>query len=475
MNAYLISQIPTAAAIVLLFIISAVRPRRSDGISLFLSVLAIFGTIPLILNLHVEETFFGGAVTVYQHSRAFAVVLLVLFGLGVLLSAGYTAKTGSDPVDFRLLVVLMASGAVHLTLAGDLGTFFIAFELVSIPAYALAGFLNYDGRSNEAGIKYLILGVIASALLMAGFVLLYGLTGTLHMGEAAEKMTALAVSGNPADKTLARLSVVLVFAALALKSGAAPFHGWLLDVYQGTPLSSLAIVASPVKVATFAALYSMMSGPFGAWEAVWIPLAAGSAVLSFLAGGVQGLTQSNVKRILACSSVANAGFIVLATAVSGQLIVFYSLVYGFSIIGILAALMSLGTARADIDTVSDLRGTGASARGPAVAVTILLVSIAGVPLTAGFAAKLGVLYGSFLPTAGVLSRPLPASQLLLVAAAAGVLLTVLSFAYYFRLLREIWFEPGHPREYDQRWNYRLVAVVTAVATLALGFMPGIAL
>ncbi len=473
MNAYLISQIPIAAAVILLFIVSAVRPRRADGLSLLLALAALFGTIPLILNLHVEETFFGGAISVYQHSRSFAVILLVLFGLGVLLSGGYAVKIGSDPVDFRLLVVLMASGAVHLALAGDLGTFFIAFELVSIPAYALAGFLNYDGRSNEAGIKYLILGVIASALLMAGFVLLYGLTGTLHMGEAADKMKELAASGSEADQTLARLSVILVFAALALKSGAAPFHGWLLDVYQGTPLSSLAIVASPVKVATFAALYAMMSGPFGAWESVWIPLAAGSAVLSFLAGGLQGLTQSSVKRILACSSVANAGFILLATAVSGQLVVFYALVYGFSIIGILAALMSLGTTRADVDGMNDLRGTGASARGPAVAITILLVSIAGVPLTAGFAAKLGVLYGSFLPASGVMSRSLPASHLLLIAAVAGVLLTVLSFAYYFRLLREIWFEPGHPREYDLRWNYRLVAVLTALATLALGVVPGL--
>lgn len=439
MNAYLYSQLPLLAGFALLLALAALRPQgspRVNALSQAVTLLALGLAAVLTQSLLAPgDEFFGGAIRVTVIGRALAYGALGLAFLAALLSTDYLAKIHARPVEFRMVLLAQAIGIFHLPLAGDLATLFIAFELVSIPSYVLAGFNHRDGRANEAGLKYLLLGALSSALFLLGIAFLYGATGDLSFNGIQNQLGVFWLSGAGSELLLAKVSLAFFMASLLFKVAAAPFHAWLPDVYQGTNLASLALIAAPAKVALFGLIALLLWGPFAYLHETWKPLLILAALLSAIFGNLQALSQSGrtgLKRVLAFSSTVNAGFILLALFLdSAAPFLFYLTAYGVTVIGILAAFMALGTATADVEGVDDLRGLGRRHPWIAAGLTVLLFSLAGIPLTAGFAGKFTVVAGAFSPQFEAVSGFLP---VLLASVAFGLV----SFVFYFRIVRALW-------------------------------------
>lgn len=454
MNAYLIAQLPLLAGFVGLFLLAVAFPRAgrgADAVSHAVTLAALGLTAAFsVLWLMPGEEFFGGAVRVTLIGRAVAILALAAAFGAALLSGGYLAKIGARATEFRMVVLAQALGLFHLPLAGDLPTLFITFELVSIPSYVLAGFNFRDGRAREAGMKYLILGALSSALFLLGLVFLFGATGETQLAAIRDAIGGFLLEGGEAGQArlvLAKAALAFLLAALLFKVAAAPFHFWLPDVYQGANFASLAFIAAPAKLALFGLVALILWGPFAYLHETWKPLLLVAALLSALFGNFQALAQANLKRLLAFSSAVNAGFILLALFLeSAGAFLLYLAAYGVTVVGALAALMALGTRNADVDDVSDLSGLGRRHPWISGVLTLMLFSLAGIPLTAGFAAKFSIAADAFTP--GFLAFPGFVPVLV-----ASLALSLVSFAFYFRIVRALWLTPvtgssGEPRPDD---------------------------
>ncbi len=475
MNAYLYSQLPLAAGFCLLLILASVRPEGSPAtrrLSLWISLAAV-GLTALItgMHLHPGDEFFGGAIRVTVVGKVLAVSALVLALGALVLANGYLEKIRVRSIDFRMVALAQAFGLVHLPLAGDVATLFIAFELVSIPSYVLAGFNFRDTRGNEAGMKYLILGAFASVFLLLGIAFLYGVTGELHLAGMRDAIGGFVLEGAVAELILAKMALALVLAALMFKIAAAPFHFWISDIYQGTNLASLSFISVPAKVALFAAVAVLLWGPFMYLSEVWMPVVLVVALASALFGNIQTIVQTDAKRILAYSSVGNGGFVLLALFLdSASAFLFYLVAYSLTTLGVIAGFMALGTKGADLSSVSDFDGLGRRNPWVAALLTWMIFGLAGVPLTAGFAAKFAVITGAFTPG----FEPMP---WFLPVLFVSVVLSLISFFFYFGMVRAMWFvnppaDAPHPSAEPRALHPEAVSVLAfcAVATLALGVM-----
>ena len=476
MNPYLLSQAPLIAGFALLLLLASFRPWQREGLTSAISILALGGAaVCLWIFLPVGAEYFGGAIRVTGAGKVLAYLCLALAAAGVVLSESYLEKVRINAADWRMVVLALALGMVNLCLAGDLATLFVAYELVSIPSYVLAGFSHKDPRSNEAGMKYLVLGAFTSALFLLGLSFLYGATGEIHLLAIHDRLAAAAAAGNFADLTLAKTALALILGAVFFKIAVAPFHMWLPDVYQGTNLASLAIISSPVKVAVFGMLAMLLWGPFESLSEFWKPVLLAGAAVSAVMGNLQAIAQSNLKRLVAYSAVVNSGFILLAILVdSVPVVVFYLASYGVMTLGSWAFLMAMGSRKADVDELGDLAGMGRSHRWLAVGLTLILMSYAGIPLTAGFAAKFAVVLATLKPGADL---PPMTLWVVYLSVTAGLV----SFYFYFKIVRALWLQPPPPGQawagrLELRWNYVLVASLSVAVILGLGMfmrLPGL--
>jgi NADH-quinone oxidoreductase subunit N len=468
MNPFVISQAPLLVGFVLLLTLASLMPAKKEGFSSIITVLGLVLTAVLMWELlPAGAEYFGGAIRVTSVGKVLAYLALGFTAAAVVLSENYLDKVRVTPVDWRMVVMAMGLGMATLCLAGDLATLFIAYELVSIPSYVLAGFSHKDPRSNEAGMKYLLLGVFASVLFLLGISFLYGATGEIGLAAIQEKLTHAAEAGSSADLVLAKVSLALILGAVLFKTGVAPFHSWLPDVYQGTNFASLAIISSPVKVVVFGMLGMLLWGPFQALSAVWKPVLLAGAAACAILGNLQAISQTNIKRLIAYSAVVNAGFILLCILVdSVPVVVFYLGSYGIMTLGSWAALMAMGSRNADVDELSDLAGMGRAHRWLALGLTVILLSYSGIPLTAGFAAKFGVVLEALKPDAGL---PRMTLAVIILSVVAGLI----SFYYYFQIVRQMWLQAppadsariagGRPR-----WNYVFVLLLSVTVIISLG-------
>src|SRR5690606_16405408 len=259
MNAYILSQSPLLAGFVGLLILAVVKPAKdgapspgADALSQLITLCALgFSAVTSYWVLQPGAQFFGGAIGVTVIGKPIALGALGLAFLAVLASPEYLGKVRVRATDFRMVVLAQAIGLYHVPLAGDLATLFIAFELVSIPSYVLAGFNFRDARANEAGMKYLILGALARVLFLLGIAFLYGTTGSLSLTVIEQRIGGFVLEGATGHLLLAKAALTFLLAAILFKVAAAPFHFWLPDVYQGANLASLSLIAAPAKVALF--------------------------------------------------------------------------------------------------------------------------------------------------------------------------------------------------------------------------------
>ncbi len=478
MNPYVISQAPLVLGFALLLIVASFRPHQKESLSGLISIVALGATAVCMWFWPPDVTdYFGGAIHVTPVGRVLAYICLALTAGAMLLSDEYLNKIHVTAVDWRMVVLAVGMGMVNLCLAGDLPTLFIAYELVSIPSYLLAGFSHRDPRSNEAGMKYLLLGAFSSVLFLLGLSFVYGATGETNLLAIHDKLAAAVSTGAAADLVLAKVGLALILGAVFFKVGVAPFHTWLPDVYQGSNLASLAVIASPVKVAVFGMLGMLLWGAFEPLADLWKPVLLCGAAISAVMGNLQGIRQTSMKRLVAFSAVVNAGFILLGImAHSATVVIFYLGSYGIMSLGTWAAFMAMGTPKADVDELSDLTGLGRNHKWLALAMTIILLSFAGIPLTSGFAAKFGVLLEALRPD---MDTPRHTVQVLLLSVVGGLI----SFYFYFQIVRAMWIEKpesrgskASPLVPELRWNYVFVLAMSVVVIISLGMflrLPGL--
>ncbi len=409
----------------------------------------------------------------------FSFVLCLGGALAALLAGGYLPEHKLDHGEFYPLLTFSTVGCMIFASAGDLLSLFLGLETMSLGVYALTGFRRTSPRSTEAAVKYFLLGSFAAALLLYGGALIYGETGHTDLAGIHTAIAGAATAGAKAPNlAIVVIATLLILVGLAFKVSAVPFHMWTPDAYEGAPTPATSFMAVAVKSAGFATLLRVLLEAFGdpgskSWSSGWPPAVAGMAVLTMTVANLVAGRQESVKRMLAYSSVAHAGYVlvgVVATMRASQdaqaSVMFYLLTYTVSTVGAFGTLILCGSRGAEAVSYEDLAGLGKRHPAAAAAFSLFLLSLAGVPPTAGFFGKLYIVKAAM----GAELYPLAIILLLNSVVGAYYYLRVLVFMY----MREP--APGAPIATPMRSGYVASAlVVAAVLVLALGIWPSMSL
>lgn len=333
----------------------------------------------------------GDQLGVDGFSVVFTGIMAVAVALTALLLDGFIEREGVGGVEMYVLLMLSAAGGVVMASANDLIVLFLGLEALSIAVYVLAAMHSKRLESQEAGLKYFVLGAFSSAFLLYGIAFVYGATGSTNLIEIRSFLDANTIT----DDAMLLAGFALMMVGLGFKVAAVPFHSWTPDVYQGAPTPVVAYMASAVKAAGFAALVRVFVVTFGAYQLDWQPAIYVLAVLTLVTGSVLAIVQRDAKRMLAYSSISHAGFILVGVQAASTrgtaAVVFYLAAYTFLVIGSFAVLTVVAGKGDRATTLDDLDGLSERRPALAFAFTVFLLAQAGVPLTTGFVAKIEVI------------------------------------------------------------------------------------
>jgi NADH-quinone oxidoreductase subunit N len=417
---------------------------------------ALFAAVGVLVFLAPTCEIYGGLFVTTDFTRFADVLVLVGAGAALVLSLDYNVREDIARFEFPVLVIFAVLGMFFMISAGDLMTLYLGFELQSLAMYICAAIARDSLRSTEAGLKYFVLGALASALLVYGISLVYGFAGTTDFRDLSATL-----SGAPGYGTV--IGIVFVLVGLAFKISAAPFHMWTPDVYEGAPTPVTALFGTAPKVAAMALLISVMLGPFGHIVGQWQALIEILSVISMCLGCLAAIGQKNIKRLMAYSSIGHMGYALIGLAagtvagVQGTLI--YLSIYIVMSLGVFACIIAMRRKGIAIETIADLAGLSTQRPGFAAALAVLMWAMAGIPPLSGFFGKLYVF--SAAVSAGL--TPL---------AVIGVLTTVVAAFYYLRVIKVMYFDAGTPDFDKSAIGVRLVMTVAALATALFVFMPG---
>jgi NADH-quinone oxidoreductase subunit N len=410
-----------------------------------------------------------------RFSLFFSFVLCIGGALAALLAGGYLPEHQIDRSEFFPLLLLSTVGAIALAWSGDLLGVFIGLETMSLGVYCLIGLRRGSARAAEAAVKYFLLGSFAAALMLFGFALLYGATGHTDLQGIGDAVKRIGDPGNTVSAPTVLIALVLTLVGLAFKVSAVPFHMWTPDAYEGAPTPTTTYMAVAVKSAAFAVLLRVLLVAFGderlmSWGAGWPPVVALLAVLSMTVANLIAGRQESVKRMLAYSSIAHAGYVLVGVAATVRgsqeaqaSVLFYLLAYTVSTAGAFGALIACGSRGAEAVTYEDLAGVGRRHPAAALAFSLFLISLAGIPPTAGFFGKLYIF------------RAAVDAQLYWVAV-IGLINSVIGAYYYARVMVFLYMrEPAPGAAIAVPMRSGLVAsalIIAAVLVIAFGTMPG---
>lgn len=387
----------------------------------------------------------------------FTMLFLAIAAVSVLIAWDYLKRTRLKAAEYYALLLASTLGMIIMAASNDLIGIFLGLELMSIALYVMVGFRRNLLESNEASLKYFLLGAFASGFLLYGIALVYGAAGSTNLRTIAAFMADSPMLGNP----LFVVGALLILTGFAFKVAVVPFHMWTPDAYEGAPTSVTAFMSAGAKAAGFAALLRVVLSALAELQADWRPILTALAVLTMTVGNVTALLQSNVKRMLAYSSIAHAGYVLVALIAGGPAgaaaATFYLAVYAFMNLGAFGILALLGREREERVMVTDFAGLGFRQPLLGFAMTVFLVSLGGIPPTAGFMGKVYV-FGAALD-AGLV--PL---------VVIGVLNSVVSVFYYLRVTVAMYMEEpqGEPVHVSWALPSRLALAVTLVLTLWWG-------
>jgi len=441
----------------LLLLVVAFR-RQADWLVPVLSLLGLLTVGFLLLRqFGAEGQAFGGMLVVDGFSTFINLLLVVGGVLTVALSYDYLKRMGLARGEYYVLMLFSISGMMLMATAADLIVVFLALELLSIPLYVLAAFARPEPRSEEAGLKYFLLGAFASSFLVYGIALVYGATGTTSLSGIVT-----AVQAGLDFPIYLVLGAGLILVGLGFKVAAVPFHMWTPDVYEGAPTAVTAFMAVGAKAGGFAALLRVFIVAFPSISAQMAPVLFAITAATLIIGNLLAIAQNNVKRMLAYSSISHAGFILMAIVAYGNdaarfdvvaSALFYLLAFSFASFGSWAVVMALEQREGRGLEFKDYAGLGRRHPGLAVAMAIFMLSFTGVPPTLGFAGKFfvfrAVLEGGYVNLTII-----------------GVLASLISAYYYLRLVVVMFMQDGEPEVHQETW-LNLTAGVSAIATVLL--------
>ena len=407
-----------------------------------------------------STSLFGGFIFIDTFTTFLRAVFIVLALVAVLVSPEYLRRRGLPVGEYYATILFSTVGSMTIALASDLITLFLGLELMTIPIYVLAGMQRRDRASNEAALKYFLLGAFSSALLLYGFTWLYGVTGTTDLAGITASLLRQGPSSGPIIVALALITVGLCFKAAVI-----PFHQWTPDAYDGAPTPATAFMSVAPKAAAFAAMLQVF-GALAPLQADWSVALALLAAVTMTGGNLVALAQRNVKRMLAYSSIAHTGYILAAVAafragddaVAGVL--FYLAAYGLMNLGAFACLLLLDTEGTRGATLGELSGFAKRSPLGGLLFSVFLVSLTGIPPTVGFIGKVFVL------------QPVLEAGLTWLAVLIAVNAAVAAF-YYLRVVVHLYMhepEDGAPRIVSSR-VLRATLSVTALAVVVLGIAP----
>ncbi len=408
-----------------------------------------------------------------RYALFFCLVICLGGALSALLAGGYLPEHGIERGEFFPLLLLSSVGAMLLACAGDVLTLFLALETMSLGVYCLIG-LRRAARSAEAALKYFLLGSFAAAILLMGAALLYGVTGHTDFVGIGEGLAQVAASGSGAEVSTVLIAVMLVLVGLVFKVSAVPFHMWTPDAYEGAATPATTYMAVVVKAAAFAVLLRVLVVAMGdihliSWGTGWPTLMWGLAVLTMTVGNLVAGRQESVKRMLAYSSIAHAGYVLVAVAaipgsahgVSSAM--FYMLAYTVSTAGAFGALILCGRRGAEAAHYDDLAGLAKRHPAVALAFSVFLLSLAGIPPTVGF-------FGKFYVFQAAIEAKLYGLAII------GLLNSVIAAYYYVRVMVFMYMKdapPGVATAVPMRSGMVVAALIAAaVMVLGLGIFPG---
>lgn len=454
-----ISVLVVGASILLL--IEAFLPTGKKSLVAGISALLFLGLFVYSFLPQPELIGFGGMV-IQDGFSAFLTKLFLLTGLlASLVSFGYNQRASIDKGEFYALMIFSLSGMILMAQATDLIITFLALELLSIPLYILAAFKKDEARSEEAGVKYFLLGAYASGFIVFGIALIFGATGSTSFIHIAE-----AVKSGVANISLMLAGGGLLLVGFGFKVASVPFHMWTPDVYEGAPTSVTTFMAAGAKVAGFAALFRVLATLYPTMATDLMPIMATLSALTMIVGNVVAVAQKNIKRMLAYSSIAQAGYILMAfvpfgnpaiqtVAISAGL--FYLVAYTITSFGSWGMVMMIEKADGSGLEIEDYAGMGKKHPMLAIAMTIFMLSLTGLPPTLGLIGKV------------YLFRAVVEGQLYWLAL-IGVVTSLISAFYYLRVIVVMYMKQGEPIAHEDAWLKWTIAFC-AVLVVGFSFFP----
>lgn len=450
----------TVAGIVVMLVdlfLPARASRKGLGVFAFIGSLAAVVASMYQANYHGLSYF--NVVRVDTFSVFFHVVVIAISALAILASLDYLDQEGIRAGEYYALILFGTVGMCLMSSAVELLMLFIALEISSISTYILAGFRRRLASSTESSLKYFLLGSFATGFFLYGIALIYGATGTTNVIAIAQ---ALSRGDVP---SIAYLALAMMFVGMGFKVASAPFHVWTPDVYEGAPAPVVALMSTGPKAAAFALMLRVLFGSFDQLGSWWLPLVWVSAALSMTLGNIGALLQNNVKRMLAYSSIAHAGYVMVAFAARQEIgvaaAIFYAASYGAMNLGAFAVVSHYGSAGERYTSIDDYAGLGRRSPLLALTLSIFLLSLIGIPLTGGFLAKFYVFNAALK------------SELVWLTI-IGVVNSAIAAYYYLRLIVVMYMRDGDDSVPLVRVPAAITAalVIAAGATIYLGIMPG---
>jgi NADH-quinone oxidoreductase subunit N len=446
----------------ILLLLDLFIPRGRKGITALLSAVGLAVTLGFTLaQIGKEEVGFSNMVVLDGFSTFVNALLLVSGLLGVALAYGYVKRMGIERGEYYILLLFSVTGMMLMAQAADLIIVFLALELLSIPLYVLAAFARPKTESEEAGIKYFLLGAFSTGFVVYGIALIFGATQSTSLMGIVESASSLS-SG-----LLLTIGAALLLIGFGFKVAAVPFHMWTPDVYQGAPTAVTAFMSSGAKIAGFAALLRVFATAFPSIAADMTDIFWMLAALTMIVGNVIAISQTDIKRLLAYSSIAHAGYILMAFVPYGNPDVrdvsiaaglFYLVSYAVTNFGAWGVVIALEKKEGKGLAIEDYAGLGKKHPALAAAMTVFILSLIGFPPTLGMVGKFylfrSVIDGGFTGLAII-----------------GVLTSLISAFYYLRVVVNMYMKEGDPATEHETW-LGLTTGVMAVATVVISLVPG---
>jgi len=463
-------EISLAVFAIVVILLDLVVPRKGLLALVSIAGIAVAAGFSVVMWGMSPQAIFSNMLAVDSFALFFKLLFLGIAALVILASTDYVSRFARFQGEYHALVLLSCLGMMLMAATMELISIYVALELTSISLYILTGFLK-DARSGEASLKYLLLGAVASATLLYGMALVFGVTGETRLGEIAVVIQALAPDGVLANPALI-LGIVLLVAGFGFKIAAVPFHMWVPDVYEGAPTPVTAYLSVGSKAAGFAVVLRVFYSAFGlpGWLSLdWGLVFAVLAAIGMTLGNVAAIPQTNIKRMLGYSSIAQAGYIMVGLATVGLSsaadvagrsgLIFFLTSYAFTNLGAFIAIIAISN-KVGSDRIGDYSGMGRRAPLLALALSLCLISLIGLPPAAGFMAKFYIFSGAV-------------QHGLLWLVVVAVINSVISAYYYLRVVRVMWLgKPVSEERVPSSGALKLALVISCLGVLVLGIIPG---